>query len=73
MPRFVGDKARKNSTRRLRCRNINNGRTTMAQALHDATLGQMLLAGVWLRTIARLGLRWSPAWADGELPPRTDE
>jgi hypothetical protein len=37
--------------------------------LHDPTLGQMLLAGVWShnQTLARLGLKWSPASADAAL------
>jgi hypothetical protein len=38
------------------------------QPLHDATLGQMLLAGAWSRTMARLGLMW-PALADAGLRP----
>jgi hypothetical protein len=37
------------------------------QPLHDPTPGQMPLAGAWSRTIARLGLKWSPASADAAL------
>jgi len=39
----------------------------MPQPLHETTLGQMLLAGAWSQTIARLGLKWSPASADAEF------
>jgi hypothetical protein len=35
----------------------------------DGTLDQILFAGTWLRTVARLGLRWSPALADAGLRP----
>src|SRR5271166_2927170 len=35
----------------------------------EATLGQMLLAGVWSRAIARLALKWLRALADAGLRP----
>jgi hypothetical protein len=38
------------------------------QPLRDPTLGQMLLAGAWSRTIARLGLKWPPVyWLELDL------
>ena len=42
----------------------------MPQPRHDATLYQMLLAGVWSLTIARLGLTSLPALTDAGLPDR---
>ena len=41
----------------------------MAQPRHDATLDQILLAGIWFQTIVRLGLKWSPALAGAGLRP----
>lgn len=39
----------------------------MSQRLHDETLVQMLRAGSWHPTIARLGLKWLPVLADAGL------